>query len=173
VNELVRLALVAFYPREGDLPGLADLGVEEKIATLRRETTLLFWTGLVGAAIFFQISPVLTVRRPWPAAFLDEETLDAHAHRIATHPSYLVRQIIVLLKLVAGMFWGSSPEVRAFLHLPPYPAEPGTRRTEPFVPRPRLTPRAPAPPLVQLGLREEARGRGHGAVASDRSAEEA
>jgi hypothetical protein len=159
VNELVRLALVAFYPRVDDMPGLADLGVEDRILALRRESTILFWTGIVAGAVFFQITPILTVHRPWPAAFLDEETLDAHAHRLATHPSYLVRQLVVLLKLVAGMFWGESPEVRAFLHLPPYPGDPGTRRTEPFVPRPPLSPRAPAPSLVELGKRERARGR--------------
>jgi hypothetical protein len=172
VNELVRLALVAFYPRVGDLPGLADLGVEDKIAALRRESTLLFWTGIVAAAVFFQITPIVTVRRPWPAAFLDEDQLDAHAHRLATYPSYHVRQLIVLLKLVAGMFWGESPEIRAFLHLPPYPADPGTRRTEAFVPRPALSPRAPAAPLVQLGLRETARGRGDGAVVEARGGAE-
>ena len=35
---------------------------------------------------------------------------------------YLIRQLIVLLKLTAGIFWGQSPELRAFLHLPAYGA---------------------------------------------------
>jgi len=160
VNELVRFALVAFFPRVDDLPGLADLDVDEKIAALRRESTLLFWTGIVAAAIFFQLTPILTVRRPVPAALLSAEKLDEHADKIATHPAYLVRQIIVLLKLMAGIFWGQSPEVRAYLHLPPYPADPGTRRIEPMVARPAIAPRAPVEPLVQLGRREEERGRG-------------
>src|SRR5262245_9011070 len=94
VNELVRFALVAFYPREGDLPGLAELGVDEKIVALRRESTLLFWFGIVAAAAFFQVTPILTVRRPWPAVFLTEDQLDEHAHKIASHPIYLVRQLI-------------------------------------------------------------------------------
>ena len=54
--------------------------------------------------------------------------LIAHAHALATHPVYVIRQLIVLLKLMGGVFWGESPEVRAFLHLPAYPADPGTRR---------------------------------------------
>ena len=161
MNELVRFAMVAFYPRQGDLPGLAELGVDDKIEALRRESTLLFWFGIVAAAFFFQVTPILTVRRPVPAAWLSEEQLDAHAHALATHPAYLIRQLIVLLKLMGGTFWGSSPEVRTFLHLPPYPADPGTRRTERMVARPPYPPRAPAPQLVALGRREEERGRGN------------
>jgi hypothetical protein len=159
VNELVRFAMVAFYPREGDLPGLADLGIDDQVAALRRDATWLFWLGIVGAAVFFQLSPILTVRRPWPAVFLTPEQLDTHAHRIATHPVYLVRQIIMLLKLMAGVFWGQSPEVRAYLHLPAYGADPGTRRTEAVIVPLAHVPRAPVEALVQLGRRERERGR--------------
>ncbi len=159
MNELVRFALVAFYPREGDLPGLAELGVDEKIEKLRRESTGLFWFGLVAAAVFFQLSPIVTVYRPWPAVFLTDEQLDQHAHRLATFPVYLIRQLLVLLKLIAGMFWGESKEVRAFLDLPAYEADPGTRRTEAVVAPHATVTRAPAPKLIALGKREEGRGR--------------
>jgi hypothetical protein len=180
VNELVRFALVAFFPRVDDLPGLAELGVDEKIVALRRESTFLFWLGIVAAAVFFQLTPVLTVRRPLLAVFLSEEQLDAHADKLATFPVYLVRQLIVLLKLMAGIFWGESPEIRAFLHLPAYGSDPGTRRIAsdasdmaPLVPAPR----APIASLVQLGRREEERGRGehveHGSHASHVEQEQA
>jgi hypothetical protein len=159
VNELVRFALVAFFPRVDDLPGLDELGVDDKIAALRRESTFLLWLGVVVAALFFQIAPILTVYRPLPAALLTPDQLDTHAHKLATHPVYLLRQLTVLLKLVGGLFWGQSPEVRAFIALPAYPPDPGTRRTEPHVARPPARPRAPVPALVQLGRREEARGR--------------
>jgi hypothetical protein len=159
VNELVRFAMVAFFPRVDDLPGLAELGVEEKIARLRRETTLLFWTGICAATLFFHLSPILTVHRPLPASLLSEEELDAHAFKLGTHPVYLVRQIVMLLKLMAGVFWGESPEIRAFLHLAPYAADPGTRREASSVAPQLLLPRAPVPQLVQLGVREEERGR--------------
>lgn len=160
MNDLVRFALVAFFPREGDLPGLAELGVDDHVAALRRDSTPLFWLGIVGAALFFQLSPILTVRRPWPAAWLTEEQLDAHAHALATHRSYAIRQIVMLLKLVGGFFWGQSKEIRAYLALPPYGADPGTRRTEAFVGRPRVEGRSPAPLLVQIGRGDEAKGRG-------------
>jgi len=160
VNELIRFALVAYFPRDGDLPGLAELGVDEKIVSLRREATGLFWLGLVAAAVLFQLSPILTVRRPWPAVLLTEEQLDRHAHLLSSHPTYLVRQILVLLKLVGGLFWAQSAEVRASIALPAYPVDPGTRRTEPLIARPVLALRTPTEPLLQLGRREEQRGRG-------------
>lgn len=164
MNELVRFALVSFFPREGDLPGLAELGVDERIRELRRDSTALFWTGIVAAAVVFQLSPILTVHRPWPAVFLSEDELDAHAQKLATHPVYLLRQLIVLLKLMGGTFWGQSPEVRAFLHLPAYPEDPGTRRVEAHVARPVPGPRAPVAALVTLGRKEEERGRSHAGV---------
>lgn len=160
MNELVRFALVAYFPREGDLPGLAELSVDEKIAALRRESTLLLWIGVVAAALFFQISPALTVWRPWPAVFLSEEQLDAHARLLASHRVYLIRQILVLLKLVGGLFWAQSPEIRGRLALPLYPPDPGTRRSEAVVSPPSLAPRAPVEGLIQLGRSEVSRGRG-------------
>ncbi len=160
MNELVRFALVALFPAEGDLPGLADLGVDEKIAAIRRDSTRVFWLGMVGAALFFQLSPVLTVYVPLPAVFLTPDQLDRHANRLATHPAYLIRQVMMLLKLVGGLFWGESKEIRERLALPAYPADPGTRRTEPTIVRSAIGERAPVEPLVQLGRRERDRGRG-------------
>ncbi len=160
VNELVRFAMVAFFPRMDDLPGLAELDVDAKIAELRRESTWLLWTGVVAAAVVFQLAPILTMRRPWPAVLLTPEELDLHAHRLSSHPFYALRQLIVLLKLTGGLMWGQSPEVRAFLDLPAYPADPGTRRTEAHPARTAIVaPRAPVEALVQLGRREIARGR--------------
>ncbi|MDI1444118.1 hypothetical protein [Polyangium sp. 6x1] len=159
MNELVRFALTAFYPRVDDLPGLAELGVEGKIARLRRESTWLFWTGIVAASVAFQIAPLLTIRKPLLASWLSAEDLDRHAHTMATHPGYLVRQVTFLLKLVGGMFWGQSPEVRAFLDLTPYPEDPGTRRLEAFVPRQGPLPGGAPDKLLSLGKKERALGR--------------
>lgn len=159
VNDLVRFAMVAFFPRVDDLPGLADLDIDVKIASFRRESTPLLWLGVVAAAVFFQLAPILTVRRPWPAVLLTPEELDLHAHRLSSHPVYLIRQLIVLLKLSGGLLWGESKEVRAILDLPAYPADPGTRRTSMIVARPELAARVPVEKLVQLGRREVALGR--------------
>jgi hypothetical protein len=160
VNELVRFALTAYYPRTDDLPGLADLDVDEKIAVFRRESTWVFWLGIVAAAVVFQIAPILTLKRPWLAVQLTPEELDRHAHALASHPWYLVRQMPSMLKLIGGMFWAQSPEIRSFVNLPPYPPDPGTRRTEAFIPRFVAPPRVvSSDKLIELGRREQVLGR--------------
>jgi hypothetical protein len=160
VNELVRFALSAYFPRVDDLPGLDDLGVDEKIAQFRRETTRLFWLGIVMSSLFFQIAPLLTLKRPWLAAWLTPEELDQHAHLLTSHPWYLVRQMPMMLKLIGGMFWAQSPEIRAFAGLAAYPPDPGTRRTEAVVPRfVAPTRQISSDKLIELGRRERTRGR--------------
>jgi hypothetical protein len=67
---------------------------------------------------------------------------------------------VVLLKLMAGIFWGESPEIRARMNLPPYGQDPATRRLEAQVPPPAVVPpREPVPALVTLGKRELEKGR--------------
>jgi hypothetical protein len=84
VNEFVRFALTAYYPRTDDLPGLADLGIDEKIVVFRRETTWFFWMGIVLAALFFQIAPVLTLKRPWLAtAIRSARTSISRSHPVS------------------------------------------------------------------------------------------
>jgi hypothetical protein len=160
VNELVRFALTAYYPRVDDLPGLADLGVDEKITALRRESTPVFWVGIVLAALVFQLAPILTLRRPWLATSLTPEELDRHAHALTSHPWYLVRQMPLMLKLIGGIFWAQSPEIRSFVNLPPYPPDPGTRRTEAMIPRFVAPPReVSSEKLIEIGRQERLRGR--------------
>lgn len=160
VNEFVRFALTAYYPRTDDLPGLADLDVDEKIATFRRESTTLFWTGIVLAALVFQVAPVLTLKRPWLATWLTPEELDQHAHKLTSHPWYFVRQMPMMLKLIGGIFWAQSTEIRSSVNLPPYPPDPGTRRTEAIVPPFEAPPRViSSEKLLSLGRQEQERGR--------------
>lgn len=160
VNEFVRFALTAYYPRTEDLPGLADLDVDEKIAAFRRESTTIFWIGIVAAAVVFQLTPILTLKRPWLATWLTPEELDEHAHKLSSHPWYLVRQMPMMLKLIGGLFWAQSPEIRSFVNLAPYPPDPGTRRTEEFVPRFVAPPREiTSDKLIELGRQELAAGR--------------
>jgi hypothetical protein len=128
VNRIVVLPLCAFYPRVGRLPGLDELAPEARIEELRRDATGLFWLGVVAAALFFHVTPILTVRRPVLAGALSPDDLDRHTAALAGHPIYLVRQLVMMLKLVGGLFWAASPEVRACIALPPYPPDPGTRR---------------------------------------------
>ena len=116
-------------PAVGDLPGIADAGIDVFLAQLRRESPLLVWVGLVLGALIFVLSPVLTVYVPLPSMLLPRGLRDTHADRICTTRFYLLRQAIFLLKMYACMCWGQDPAVRRRLHVAPYPVDPGTFRT--------------------------------------------
>ena len=112
MQQLVKSAIVLLYPRTEALPGAEDCDLDGFLAQYRRETTWLIWTGVVVGALVFQISPVFTVGRPVPAAWLSADLADRHANTLAGTERYLVRQMIFLVKLVAGLAWGQHPAVR-------------------------------------------------------------
>lgn len=127
---LIRHVMCALYPRTDELPGIEDAGVTEYLERYRRETTPLIWLGLVLGTLLFVMTPLFTVYLPVPSFFLSRALLDKHALRITSTRVYLVRQSIFLVKLAAGMCWGVDPEVRGRLGMAPYPADPGTWRTD-------------------------------------------
>lgn len=126
---LVRAAMCDMMPATGDLPGIADTGIDAFLARLRREATLTVWAGLVLGALVFVLTPILTVWVPLPSFFLPRGLRDTHADRICTTRFYLLRQAIFLLKMYACMCWGQDPAVRRRLHVAPYPVDPGSFRT--------------------------------------------
>lgn len=116
------------YPRTDALPGAADCDLDAFLARFRRETTPLMWIGVVAGAVVFHLSPVFTVLAPLPAFLLPARLADRHAGRIADCRVYLVRQLVSLVKVAAGLAWGADPRVRALFALPPLPPDPGTWR---------------------------------------------
>ena len=78
----------------------------------------------VLGAIVFHLTPILTVKVPLPAFWLPPKLADRHADAIATTDSYLLRQAVFLVKLVAGLAWASHPEVRKRFALAPLEADP-------------------------------------------------
>lgn len=125
---LVRHACVALYPATGALPGIADTDLDEFLLRFRRETTRLMWLGALLGAVVFAATPLVTVGIPLPSFLLSARQLDRHANKIATHPIYLLRQAVMLVKLVAGLCWGAHPRVRAAFGLAPYEPDPGRWR---------------------------------------------
>jgi len=117
-------------PAGAGFPGVAETGVDEFIARFRRETPLRLWIGLAFASVLFAVFPLFTIGVPLPAFLLSRRLREVYAHRITSHPLYLVRQTIFLVKMVAGMCWGANDGVRKQLGLQPYPADPGTWRTK-------------------------------------------
>ncbi len=127
---LVRSALCAIIPPSDTLPGLIDMDVDGYIDKLRKDTTVLYWVGIILSALLFTILPVITVWIPLPAFLLPERLRDRHASKMMAHPLYPVRQAAYMLRLTAGMCWGADERVRARFQMAPYPKDPGTWRTE-------------------------------------------
>lgn len=125
---LVRSAMVAMLPAEAGLPGVADCAPDLFLTRLRKEACPRVWWGLVAAGVAFQLLPVVVIGVPLPAFLLPDATRDRYAHKLASHRSYLIRQVAFLTKFAAGLCWGGDPKVREALALPPYPADPGTWR---------------------------------------------
>ena len=126
---LLRSAIVMTYPRTLSLPGIEDYGLDEHLATFKREAPLLIWLGTVAGATLFHLTPLLTVYVPLPAFLLPARLKDRHAQRITGTRFYLLRQAIFLVKLCAGFCWGADPAVRKRLGLPSLGKDPGTWKT--------------------------------------------
>lgn len=124
MQQLVKSAIVLLYPRTDSLPGAEDCDLDAFLEQYQRETTLLIWSGVVLGALVFQLAPLFTVGRPVPAAWLSTDLADRHAHAMAGSERYLVRQLLFLVKLVAGLAWGQHPEVRARFAQSPLRADP-------------------------------------------------
>lgn len=127
---LIRSAMCAFFPRAEGLPGVADVGIDAFLERFREETSRLMWVGLVLGAVVFAITPLFTIGVPLPSFLLPKRALDRHANKIASHPVYVLRQAVFLVKMVGGLCWGSHPDVRRIMELPPYPPDPGTFRAQ-------------------------------------------
>jgi hypothetical protein len=121
--------MCALMPRTSDLPGVEDTGVDAWMRTFRRESSLAIWAGVLVGSLVFMLLPIATLGVPLPACFLGKRMLDTHARKISTLPVYLLRQPIFLVKMMAGLCWGAHADVRKYLHLAPYPSDPGTWRS--------------------------------------------
>lgn len=126
---LVRSAMVAFYPRTAELPGIADTGIDAFLREFRRDTTFLMWLGVVLSTLLFHFTPLFTVFIPLPAFLLPASLRDKHARRIGGTNIYLVKQAMLVLKLPAGLCWGRDPEVRKRFAMQVYAPDPETVRT--------------------------------------------
>lgn len=124
---LVRSAITMLYPR-GALPGAEDCNLDTFLAQFKRETPFIVWLGTVAGAVVFHLTPLFTVFVPLPAFLLPAKLADTHAQKVSSHPLYLVRQLVYLVKMCAGFCWGVDPAVRAKLGLRPLLRDPGTWR---------------------------------------------
>lgn len=126
---LVKHAMQALYPTTEHGPGIDQTHLDDFLARYRREAPPAMYAGLLAASLAFEFTPPLTVGQLKPAFLLSPEALDAHADRLTRHDAYAVRQLMLLIKLAAGLCWGADAQVREGMNLRPYPADPGTWQT--------------------------------------------
>ncbi len=129
---LVVSALHPCFPSTPLLPGLDPRAARPAVRELLRRANWTLRAGTVGSALAFHLLPILTIGWPLPALLLPNSALDRHAHAMATHRIYLIRMAMTMLKTVGGLIWGAEPQLRAILHMPAYPADPGTYRDDQF-----------------------------------------
>ena len=123
---LIKFAVAAMMPRHENLLGVRDTGLDGYVRQFMSETNAITRLGVWASSIVFMLTPLITVGLPVPALFLTRKALDRHASRLASHPFYLLRQSMFIVKMVAGFCWGSNPEVRAHFNMLPYTGDPGT-----------------------------------------------
>jgi hypothetical protein len=125
---LIKFAMCAIMPRTEALPGIEDTDLDGFLRRLRVDAEPLYWLGLVVGGVVFAVTPLVTVGLPLPAFWLPRGLLERHADRLLSHPVYLLRQAVFLVRLSAGLCWGADPVVRSRLALAAYPADPGSFR---------------------------------------------
>lgn len=130
MDSIIRSAMLDFYPSTEHLPGLDQTDLDGFLKRFKKEASPLMWAGVVAGALAYETSPILTIGKPARASKLSAEDRDRHADLIGSTNIYHVRQLIFVLKMMAGMAWGQAPEVRRALGLEPYPEDPGTWRTQ-------------------------------------------
>jgi hypothetical protein len=126
---MVAFTMRSLFPRTAKLPGVGDTHLDEFLRRFRRETTPLMWLGICLGSLLFIVAPIGTVGLPVPAFWLPRKKLDRHARKLAVSRFYLVRQLVFLVKMMAGFCWGADPQVRRAFNLPALPPDPGTLRT--------------------------------------------
>ncbi len=125
---LIKFAMCTLMPRTDALPGIGDTELDAFLRRMRADAEPLYWLGLVVGAVVFAISPLVTVGVPLPAFWLPRRLRERHADRLLSHPVYVLRQAVFLVRLSAGLCWGADPVVRSRLALAPYAPDPGTFR---------------------------------------------
>ena len=119
-------AMRAVFPPTDALPGIAETDLTGFVRQLRREAPLLMRLGLWLATWFFIVTPLFTVFIPLPAFLLPSRLLAKHTERLFSSRSYIVRQLVYLLKMLGALCWGQDPEVRRRFGREPLPPDPGT-----------------------------------------------
>lgn len=125
-QSLLISAIRSTFPGNDQFPAVDPAPL---VAQMWRESPPLMRLAMAGSALAFHLSPLLTVYVPLPAFLLPAGLRDRHANALASHPLYLLRQSMLMVKTVGGLAWGADPTIRRRLAMQPYPPDPGRHRT--------------------------------------------
>ena len=125
---LICHACKAVMPSGCGVPGVGDGELRAFMVEYLEGMNGVSKVGLVLGALLFVLCPVITIGVPLPSFLLPRPWLNRYANRVVSHPVYLIRQGVTVLKMVSGLCWGKDPEVRRALNLDPYPDDPRSWR---------------------------------------------
>lgn len=130
VKALIRHAMTTLFPKTEKWPGVAETGLHDFVERFLTEAPFMVRIGLYLGSWVFAFAPLVTIGVPLPSFLLPRAMRDRYAAKVASHPIYLVRQAVFVVKMVCGLCWAAHPTMRANLNLPAYPLDPGTYRTQ-------------------------------------------
>jgi hypothetical protein len=127
LNHAARVVLDTLLPSNAHpvlALGLFDAGFDAFWADLER-SALPAWRWGFRAAVFTAVwvSPLLIRRLP-PLTRLDRPTRERALAALGDSNVYLLRQMLTLLKTMAGLCYGADPRVRQALGYPRQPDHP-------------------------------------------------
>jgi hypothetical protein len=109
-------ALGAIYPSRASSSlsvGVCDLALGEYLRDLFLSIPLMAVLGLRAAIWIVALAPPFVLRRMVTVMGLDAEERQLLVERLVSSPSYGVRQLVVALKAIGGLFFGAAASVKA------------------------------------------------------------
>ena len=109
-------ALGAIYPSHAtdSLPvGVCDLALGEYLRDLFASIPLMAALGLRAAIWIVALAPPFVLRRAVTVMGLDAKERQALVERLLSSSSYGIRQLVVALKAIGGLFFGGAASVKA------------------------------------------------------------
>ncbi len=109
-------ALGAIYPSRASARlsvGVCDLDLGEYLRDLFASIPLMAVMGLRAAIWIVALAPPFVLGRMVTVMGLDAKDRQALVERLIASPSYGIRQLVVALKAIGGLFFGGAASVRA------------------------------------------------------------
>ena len=98
VKALIRHAMASLFPKTEKWPGVAETGLHDFVERFLREAPFMVRLGLYLGSSVFALAPLITIGVPLPSFLLPGKMRDRYAAKVATHPVYLIRQAVFVVR---------------------------------------------------------------------------